>query len=64
MEKMDFSTLIFTVGFLSFLTIIVVVRLFSFNIDNTNLVILLFFMVCAAAFSKIEKQEVETKEVK
>lgn len=57
MEKIDFSTLIFTLGIISFLIILTTVKIFSLSVDNTGLIILLFFIVCISAFSKIEKVE-------
>lgn len=59
MEKMDFSNLLFALGILAFIVILAVVRVFGLNVDNTNLIILLFVIVCVAAFSRIEKYEVE-----
>jgi hypothetical protein len=62
MEKSDFPTLLFAFGILTFLVILTAVKVFSLNIDNTNLIILLFTTVCVSAFSRIEKHEVEVNE--
>ena len=59
MEKMDFSTVVFTIGVVAFFTILAVVKVFALNIDNTSLLILLFIMVSIAAFNRIEKHDVE-----
>lgn len=59
MEKIEFSTLIFAIFILAFLTILTIIKVFNLSIDNTGLIILLFFIVSVAAFGKIEKQEIE-----